>query len=48
MNIKAIKVISVVLTVAGVAISLATNVISDKLLDDKIECKVSEALANKN
>lgn len=47
MNIKTIKIISSVLTIVGVGISLVSNVLSDKLLDNKIECKVSEAL-NKN
>lgn len=44
MNIKTIKIISSILTIAGVGISLISNVLSDKLLDNKIECKVSEAL----
>ena len=48
MNIKAVKIISSVLTLAGVAISLATNVLGEKLLDNKIETKISEALTKKN
>ena len=48
MNIKAVKIISSVLTLAGVAISLATNVLGEKLLDNKIETKIAEALTNKN
>ena len=48
MNIKTVKIVSSILTVAGVAINLATNVLGDKLLDNKIETKVSEALTKKN
>ena len=48
MSIKAMKIISSILTIAGVAISLTTNALSDKLLDNKIETKVSEALTKKN
>ena len=48
MNIKAVKIISSILTVAGVVINLATNALGDKLLDNKIESKVSEALTKKN
>lgn len=44
MNIKIIKIISSILAVAGVAINLASSVIGDKLLDDKINTKISEAL----
>ena len=47
MNIKAVKIISSILTIAGVAINLTTNALGEKLLDNKIEAKVSEAL-NKN
>ena len=47
MSIKGIKIISSCLALAGVAVSLATNALSDKLLDNKIETKISEAL-NKN
>lgn len=47
MSIKAVKIISACLTVVGVAVNLATTVLSDKLLDNKIETKVSEALSNK-
>ena len=48
MSIKAIKIISTVLSIAGVVINLATSAMGEKLLDNKIECKVSEALAKKN
>ena len=44
MNMKFVKIISSCLTVAGVVISLATNALSDKILNDKIENKISEAL----
>lgn len=44
MGIKAVKIISAILTVAGVGINLATSALGDKLLDNKIEAKVSEAL----
>lgn len=47
MNIKAVKIISSCLALAGVAIGLVTNVMNDKLLDNKIETKVSEALAKR-
>lgn len=47
MSIKGMKIISTCLTAAGVVISLATNVLGEKLLDNKIETKISEAL-NKN
>ena len=46
-NIKVVKIISACLTVAGVVINLATNAIGDRLLDNKIETKVSEALTKK-
>lgn len=46
MNIKAVKIISSILTVAGVVINLAANALGDKLLDNKIETKISEALKN--
>ena len=48
MSIKVIKIISSVLTVAGLAINLASSALSDKLLDNKIETKVSEALTKNN
>ena len=48
MNIKAVKIISSVLTVAGVVINLATSALGDKLLDNKIESKVAEALTKNN
>ena len=47
MKIKVVKIISACLTVAGVAINLASSALSDKLLDNKIETKVSEALTKK-
>ena len=48
MNIKAVKIISSILAIAGVVINLATNALGEKLLDDKIESKVSEALTKLN
>ena len=48
MNIKAIKIISSILTVAGAAISLASSALGDKLLDNKIESKIAEALTKNN
>ena len=48
MGIKAIKIISAVLSIVGVGVNLATNALSDKLLDNKIEAKVSEALTKNN
>lgn len=44
MNIKAVKIVSSILTIAGVVINLAASALSDKLLDNKIETKISEAL----
>ena len=48
MSIKAVKIISSCLTVLGVVINLATSAMGDKLLDNKIETKVSEALTKNN
>lgn len=48
MNIKAIKIISACLTIVGVAVNLATNALGEKLLDNKIETKISEALTKHN
>ena len=47
MGIKTIKIVSTCLTLVGVVINLATSALGDKLLDNKIESKVLEAL-NKN
>ena len=47
MSIKVVKIISVCLTVVGAAINLASNAFGDKLLDNKIETKISEALTKK-
>ena len=47
MKMKGIKIISACLTLAGVAINLASNALGDKMLDNKIETKVSEALTKK-
>ena len=48
MSIKAVKIISSILTVAGVVINLASSALGEKLLDNKIESKVAEALTKKN
>ena len=48
MSIKAVKIISTCLSLAGVVINLATSALGDKLLDNKIETKVSEVLTKKN
>lgn len=48
MNIKVIKIISTCLTIAGSVISVATGLLSDKILDDKIQTKISEALTKNN
>lgn len=45
MDIKVVKIVSTCLAVAGAGVSIAANVVSDKLLDNKIETKVSEALS---
>ena len=48
MDIKVVKIVSTCLAVAGAGISLAANVVSDKLLDDKIATKVAEELSKSN
>lgn len=48
MNIKVVKIVSMVLAVAGAGINLAANAIGDKLLDDKINTKIAEALSKKD
>lgn len=48
MSIKVVKIVSACLAVAGAGISLAANAVSDKLLDDKINTKVTEALSKSN
>ena len=47
MNIKVIKIISSVLTVAGVVVNLAANAVGERLLDNKIATKIQEALTDK-
>ncbi len=44
MNIKVIKVIGMVASIAGAALSLVSSWSSDKLLDHKIGEKVEELL----
>lgn len=46
MNIKVIKIIGVVASVGGAALSLLGGWAADKQLDAKITDKVSEALTN--
>ena len=48
MSIKVVKIVSTILTVAGAGIGLVSNALSDKLLDNKIETKIAEALAKKD
>lgn len=48
MSIKVVKIVSMILAVAGAGINLAANAIGDKLLDNKIETKIAEALTKKN
>lgn len=48
MNTKVLKVVKVVVAVAGVGITLASNYLADKDLDDKVAKKVGEALAKVN
>ena len=46
MKINIVKILSVGLPLIGAGLSLATNWLDDKKLDDKVTEKVSEALAN--
>ena len=48
MNIKVVKIISMCLAVAGAGINLAASAMGDKLLDNKIDTKIAEALAKKS
>lgn len=41
-----VKILSVGLPLVGAVLTLATNWVDDKKLDDKVTEKVSEALAN--
>lgn len=45
MNEKLLKVVKVVVPVVSVGVTLASNYLSKKELDDKVAKKVSEALA---
>ena len=47
MNINAMKIIKIVVTVAGVGVTLAQGYLADKDLDKKVAEKVAEALENK-
>ena len=46
-KINWMKVASVALPVAGMALSAVTSIVEGKKLDDKVTEKVAEALANK-
>ena len=48
MSIKVVKIVSMCLAVAGAGINLVANALGDRLLDNKIETKIAEALAKKN
>lgn len=45
MDAKVLKVVKTVLTVAGLGISLAASILSEKELDNKLNEKVADALA---
>lgn len=45
MNSKALKIVKVVVPVLSLGVTLATNYLSKKELDEKVAEKVSEALA---
>ena len=47
MSIKVIKIVSSCLSLVGVIVNLAASALGDKLLDNKIETKIAEALTNK-
>ena len=44
MNTNVLKIVKVVVAVAGVGVTLASNYLADKELDDKVAKKVGEAL----
>lgn len=44
---KVIKILGIVASVIGAGASVVTEFVNDKKMDDKIEEKVAEALANK-
>ena len=48
MSIKVVKIVSMCLAVAGAGINLVASALGDKLLDNKIETKIAEALTKKN
>ena len=47
MGLGAVKVIGIIATIGGAACTIASNWVADKKLDDKIDTKVAEALADK-
>jgi hypothetical protein len=48
MNEKMLKAVKVLVPVASIAVTLATNYFADKDLDEKVGKKVAEALAKTN
>lgn len=48
MNTKVLKIVKVAVAVAGVGITLASNYLADKDLDDKVAKKVGEAFTKLN
>ena len=48
MNINALNIIKIAITVVSAGVGIATSIVSNKELDMKIAEKVSEALANQN
>jgi hypothetical protein len=47
MGPMALKIASIALSIGGAVIAVATNIIDDKKLDDKVAEKVAKALENK-
>ena len=47
-NSKLIKVLGLVATVGGVAMTLLTDWVNEQKMDEKIEEKINEALAQKD
>lgn len=48
MNNKIIKIIGIVTTIIGIGANLVTDWVGEKKMDEKIEEKINEALAQKN
>ena len=47
-NIKSFKVIGVVLTVIGAIVSIGSGLVSEKLLDAKLDEKIAEQVSKLN